>query len=54
MAKKVEAPPTMLGILRFDVDTSTWHVSPQVVLGAILVFILIELLFMVTSTPVMP
>ena len=46
MAKKVkvEAPPSMLGIMRFDVDTAKIRLTPQAVLGIIIGFVALVLI----------
>ncbi|MDN5358608.1 MAG: hypothetical protein PWP76_451 [Candidatus Diapherotrites archaeon] len=41
---KVETPPSMLGIMRFDVDTTRIRLEPKVVLGIILGFVALVLL----------
>ena len=50
MAKKakVETPPSMLGIMRFDVDTTKIRLTPQAVLGIIMGFVALVLILTYT------
>lgn len=41
---KTEAPPSMLGIAMFNVDTSTIQLQPIHIVGIVVAFVVIELL----------
>ncbi len=41
---KTEAPPSMLGIAMFNVETSAFRLSPWHVVGIVAAFVIIELL----------
>jgi|GEM_PF-3040506 len=49
--EKLEAPPSMLGILNFNVDTSSIRLSPYAVLGITLGFALLVLIMNYMYTP---
>jgi len=46
---KTEAPPSMLGIAMFNVNTSTIQLQPIHVVGIVVAFIVIELLLAMLS-----
>ncbi len=41
---KTEAPPSMLGIAMFNVETSAFRLSPWHVVGIVAAFVIVELL----------
>ena len=49
MAKKVkvETPPSMLGIMRFNVDTTKLRLDPKTVLGIAIGFVLLVIILQI-------
>lgn len=49
MAKKmrVDTPPNMLGILRFNVDTAKLQLDPKTVLGFVVGFVLLIIILQI-------
>jgi len=48
---RVEAPPNMLGIMRFNVDTTKLRLDPKTVLGIVIGFVLLVIILQIAVPP---